>query len=45
MIFDSRQFSLLNTTKHSTMTEKLEESNSDDDDDDNDDDDDEELFL
>ena len=44
MIFDSRQFSLLNTTKHSTMTEKLEESNSDDDDDDNDDDD-EELFL
>ena len=43
MIFDSRQFSLLNTTKHSTMTEKSEDSNSDDDDDDNDDD--EELFL
>ena len=42
MIFYSRQFSLLNTTKHSTMTEKSEDSNSDDDDDN---DDDEELFL
>ena len=42
MIFDSGQFSLLNTTKHSTMTEKSEDSNSDDDDDN---DDDEELFL